>query len=108
MNPIPYPPQLNFPPPPIMAPIPLGVPPPYSVPPPSAVTPLAQAPSAMWTAAPQVQANIVNIPMPTIQCAGDPAVPPQVLMVIAGGAPDLMPPPGSAQGSVMGFDNMSI
>ena len=74
------------------------------------VTPLAPAPSAMWAAAPQVQANMVNIPAPAIQCAGDPAVPPQAPMVIVGGAPDLMPPPppGSAQGSVMGFDNMSI
>ena len=45
MNPIPYPPQLNFPPPPIMAPIPLGVPPPpYPMLPPPVAAPAAPAP----------------------------------------------------------------
>ena len=63
------------------------------MPPLTAVTPLAPAPSAMQTAAPQAQANVVNIPMPTIQHTGDPAVLCQADVVIVGGAPDPTPPP---------------
>ena len=114
MNPIPYPPQLNFPPPPIMAPIPLGVPPPpYPVPPPPAATPLVPAPAVMQAAAPQAQANVVNIPVPATQpIAAQPAVPPQAPVVVMGGAsnPAPPPPPGFIQGGgpVSNFDNESI
>ena len=110
MNPIQYPPQLNFPPPPIVAPIPLGVPPPpYSLPPLPIVTPLASVPSTMWAIAPQAQANVVNVPVPIAQPTVNPAAPAMAPVLMAGGAPDPMPPPppGSALGSVMGFDNMS-
>ena len=42
LNPIQYPPQLNFPPPPLMTPILIGIPPPpYSLPPPPIAAPLA-------------------------------------------------------------------
>ena len=111
MNPIPYPPQLNFPPPPIVAPF-LWVfpPPPYSLPPPPTVAPLAPVPSTTWAIAPQAQANVMNVPVPTAQPTVNPAAPTTAPMLMAGGAPDPMPfpPPGSAPGSVMGFDNMSV
>ena len=46
LNPIQYPPQLNFPPPPLMTPIPIGVPPsPYSLPPPPIDTSTISDPS---------------------------------------------------------------
>ena len=94
MNPIPYPPLMNFPPPPIVAPIPLGVPPPpYSMPPPPTVTHLTSVPSAMQAVVPQAQANVVNIPVPTAQPTGGPVAPPQAPTVLAGGAPDPTPPP---------------
>ena len=114
MNPIPNPPQLNFPPLPIMAPIPLGVPPPpYPAPPLPAATPLVPALAVMQAAAPQVQANVVNIPMPATQpIAVQPVVPPQAPMVVAGGAPNTTspPPPRSIQGGglMSDFDNESI
>ena len=111
MNPVPYPPQLNFPPPPIMAPIPLEVPPPpYSLPPPPIAAPLAPAPPAMQAVATPVQANVVNTPVPTTQPIANPATPTTAPLLVAGGAPDPMPhpPPGSPPGSVIDFDNMSI
>ena len=89
MNPIPYPPQLNFPPPPIMAPIPLGVPPPpYSLPPPPIAAPLAPAPPAMQAVAMLVQANVANAPVPIIQPIANPATPTTAPVLVAGGAPE--------------------
>ena len=111
MNPIPYPPQVNFPLPPIMAPIPLGVPPPpYSLPPPPIATLLAPVPPATQAVTPQAQANMVNAPAPITQPVANPAVPVTAPMLVAGGAPDPMPPPppGSPLGSAIDFDNMSI
>ena len=94
MNPIPYSPQLNFPPAPIVAPIPLGVPPPpYSLPPLPTVTPLAPVPSTMWAIAPQAQANMVNVPVPIAQPTVNPAAPTMAPVLMAGGAPNPMPPP---------------
>ena len=63
----------------------------------------------MQAVAPHAQANVVNIPAPTAQPTGGPVAPPQAPVVPAGGAPDPMPPPppGSAQGSMIDFDNMS-
>ena len=85
MNPIPYPPQLNFPPPPIMAPILLGVPPPpYSLPPPPITALLAPAPPAMQAVAPQVQANVVNAPALITQPIANPAAPITAPMLVAG------------------------
>ena len=73
MNPIPYPPQLNFPPPPIMAPIPLGAPPPpYPMLPPPVAAPAAPAPVTTQAAAPMAWANVVNTPAPTAQASGGP------------------------------------
>ena len=113
MNPIPYSPQLNFPPPPIMAPVPLGVPPPYPMLPPPVAAPAAPAPvTTRVAAAPLAWANMVNTPAPTAQPVGDPIRPPQAPVVVAGGAPNPMPPLplGSIQGrgSIVDFDNMSI
>ena len=111
MNPIPYPPQLNFPPPPIMAPIPLGVPPPpYSLLPPPIAIPLAPVPPAMQAVAAQVQANVVNVPVPIAPPIANPAAPITAPVLVVGGAPDPTPPPppGSPLGSVIDFDNMSI
>ena len=97
-----------------MASIPLGVPPPlYLVPPLPAATPLVPALAVMQAAAPQAQANVVNIPIPTTQpIAAQPVVPPQAPMVVMGGAPNPTPPhpPGSIQGGgpTSDFDNESI
>ena len=102
MNPILYPPQVNFPLPPTMAPILLGVPPfPYSLPPPPIATPLAPVPPVMQAVTPQAQA---------VQPVANPAVPVAAPMLVAGGAPDPTPPPppGSPLGSVIDFDNMSV
>ena len=111
MNPIQYPPQLNFPPPPLMTPIPLGVPPPpYSLPPPPITALLAPAPLAMQAVAPPVQANVVNAPIPITQPVVNPVAPAAALVLVAGGAPDPSPPPppGSEPGSMVDFDNMSV
>ena len=64
----------------------------------------------MQAVAPQAQANIVNIPVPTAQPMGGPVAPPQAPVVPAGGAPEPTPPPppGFAQGSMIDFDNMSV
>ena len=111
MNPIQYPPQLNFPPPPLMIPIPLGVPPPpYSLPPPPIAAPLAPAPLATQTVAPLVQANMANAPIPIAQPVVNPVVPAAAPVLVAGGAPDPSPPPppGSEPGSTADFDDMSV
>ena len=111
MNPIPYPPQLNFPPPPIIAPIPLGLPPPpYSLPPPPIAAPLAPALPATQVVATPVQAKVVNTPAPITQPIANPATPATAPVLVAGGVPDPMPPPspGSPLGSAIDFDNMSV
>ena len=111
MNPIPYPPQLNFPPPPIIAPILLGVPPHlYSLPPLPITALLAPALPAMQVVAAPVQANLVNIPAPITQPIANPATPAAAHVLVAGGPPDPTPctPPGSPLGSVIAFNNISI
>ena len=111
MNPIQYPPQLNFPPPPLMTPIPLGVPPPpYSLPPPPIAAPLAPAPPATQAVAPPVQANVANAPIPITQPVANPVAPAAAPVLMAGGPPDPLPPPppGSELGSAADFDNMSV
>ena len=111
MNPIQYPPQLNFPPPPLMTPIPIGVPPPpYSLPPPPIAAPLTPALLAMQLVAPLVQANMANAPIPFAQPVVNPVAPVAALVLVAGGAPDPLPPPppGSEPGSAVDFDNMSV
>ena len=105
MNPIQYPPQLNFPPPPMMTPIPLGVPPPpYSLPPPPITAPLAPAPPATQAVAMLVQANMANAPIPIAQPVANPVTPAAALVLVTGGMPDPSPPPplGSEPGSVIG------
>ena len=111
INPIQYPPQLNFPPPPLMTPIPLGVPPPpYSLPAPPMAAPLAPAPPATQVIALPVQANVVNAPIPITQPVANPVAPAAALVLVAGGAPDPSPPPppGSEPGSAADFNNMSV
>ena len=106
MNPIPYPPQLNFPPPPIIPP------PPYPMLPPPVAAPTIPPPVTTWAAAPLAQANMVNTPAPTAQPVGDPFGPPQAPVVVVGGALDPMPPPllGFVQGRgpVIDLNNMSV
>ena len=110
MNPIQYPPQLNFPPPPLMTPIPLGVPPPYSLPPPPIAALLAPALPATQTVVPPVQANVANAPAPITQPVANPVAPATALVLVAGGPPDPSPPPppGSELGSAADLDNMSV
>ena len=82
INPILYPPQLNFPPPPIIAPIPLGIPPPpYPMLPPSVTTPAAPAPVMTHVATPLAQANAMNVPAPAALPVGGPMASPQAPVV---------------------------
>ena len=111
LNPIQYPPQLNFPPPPLMTPILIGVPPPpYSLPPPPITAPLAPAPLATQAVAPPVQANMASTPILTAPPAANPVAPATALVLMAGGPPDSLPAPaaGSELGSAADFDNMSV
>ena len=111
LNPIQYPPQLNFPPPPLMTPILIGVPPPpYSLPPPPITALLAPAPLATQAIAPPVQANMASAPIPTASPVVNPVAPATALVLMAGGPPDPSPPPppGSEPGSTADFDNMSV
>ena len=111
MNPVQYPPQLNFPPTPLMTPIPLGVPPPpYSLPSAPITALLAPAPPAMQAVALLVQANVANAPIPIPQPVANPIAPVTALVLVTGGAPDPLPPPpsGSEPGSTVDFDNISI
>ena len=111
LNPIQYPPQLNFPPPPLMAPIPIGVPPPpYSLPPPPITAPLVPAPLATQAIAPVVQANVASTTIPTAPPVANPVAPAAAPVMMVGGPPDPLPPPppGSEPGSAADFDNMSV
>ena len=111
MNPIQYPPQLNFPPPPLITPIPLGVPPPpYSLPPLPIAALLAPVPLATQAAALLVQANVANAPITITQPVANPVASAAALVLVAGEAPDPSPPPppGSEPGSAADFDNMSV
>ena len=111
VNPIPYPPQVNFPPPPIMTPIPMGVlPPPYPLPPPPIPAPLMPAPLVTQAVAPVAQASMASITIPTPAPVVNPVAPAVALVIAAGGPPDLLPPPppGSGPGSMADFDNMSV
>ena len=111
MNPIQYPPQLNFPPSPLMTPILLGVPPPpYSLPLPPITAPLAQVLPATQAAALAVQANMANAPINIAQPVANPVAPAAAPVLVARGAPDPSPPPppGSEPGSTADFDNMSV
>ena len=109
LNPIQYPPQLIFPPTPLMTPILIGVPPPpYSLPPPPIAAPLAPALPATQAVAPPVQANVASTPIPTAQPVVNPVAPAAALVLMAGGPPDPLPPPGSELGSTADFDNMSV
>ena len=111
VNPMPYPPQVNFPPPPIMTPIPMGVPPPpYPLPPPPIPAPLMPAPPVTQAVASVAQASVASITVPTPAPVANPVAPAAALVIVAGGPPDLSPPPppGSGPGSVADFDNMSV
>ena len=111
LNPMPYPPHVNFPPPPIMTPIPIGVPPPpYSLPPPPILAPLMPAPLVTQAVAPAVQTNVASITIPTPTPVANPVAPAAALVIVVGGPPDPLPPPppGSEPGSVADFDNMSV
>ena len=111
LNPMPYPPQVNFPPPPIMTPIPIGVtPPPYSLPPPPILALLMPAPLVTQAIAPVVQASMASVTIPTPTPVVNPVAPATALVIVAGGPPDPLPPPppGSEPGSVADFDNMSV
>ena len=93
LNPIQYPPQLNFPPPPLMTPILIGVPPPpYSLPPPPIAALLAPALLAMQVVAPPVQANVASAPIPRAPPAVNPVAPATAPVLMAGGPPDPLPP----------------
>ena len=76
LNPMPYPPQVNFPPPPIMTPIPIGVPPPpYPLPPPPIAALMMLAPPVTQAIAPAVQANVASITIPTPAPVANPSRP---------------------------------
>ena len=111
LNPMPYPPQINFLPPPIMTPIPIGVPPPpYSLPPPSMLAPLMPAPLVTQAIAPAVQANVASVTIPTPTPVANPVALATALVIVVGGPPDPLPPPppGSEPGSMADFNNMSV
>ena len=111
LNPMPYPPQVNFPPPPIMTPIPIGVPPPpYSLPPPPILAPLTPAPPVTQAVAPAVQANVASITISTPTPVVNPVALAAALVIVVGGPPDPLPtpPPGSEPGSAADFNNMSV
>ena len=111
LNPMSYPPQVNFPPPPIMTPIPIGVHPlPYPLPPPPIAAPLMPAPLATQAIAPAVQANVASITIPTPTPVANPVALATALVMMMGGPPDPLPPPppGSEPGSAADFDNMSV
>ena len=111
LNPMPYPPQVNFPPPPIMTPILIAVPPPpYSLPPPPILAPLMPAPPVTQAVAPVAQASMASITIPTPTPVVNPVAPATAPVIVVGGPPDPSPPPppGSEPGSVADFDNMSV
>ena len=111
VNPMPYPPQVNFPPPPIMTPILMGVPPPpYSLLPPPILAPLVPPPPATQAIALVAQASLANATIPTPTPVANPVAPAAASVIVAGGPPDPSPPPppGSEPGSIADFDNMSV
>ena len=111
LNPMSYPPQVNFPPPPIMTPIPIGVPPPpYSLPPPPIAALLVPAPLAIQAIAPAVQPNVASITIPTPAPVVNMVALAAALVMMVGGPPNPSPPPppGSEPGSTADFNNMSV
>ena len=93
LNPMPYPPQVNFPPPPIMTPIPIGVPPPpYPLPPPPITAPLMPAPLVTQAIAPAVQANVASITIPPTTPVVNPVALATAPVMMVGGPPDPSPP----------------
>ena len=111
LNPMSYPPQVNFPPPPIMTPIPIGIPPPpYSLPPPPITAPLMPVPLVTQAVAPVVQRSVASITIPTPTPVPNPVASAAAPVIVVGGPPDPSPPPppGSEPGSVADFDNMSV
>ena len=82
INPIPYPPQLNFPLPPIITPNHLEVPPPlYPMLPPPVTAPAAPAPVVTHAATPPAWADMMNVPVPAALPVGGPMASPQVPVV---------------------------
>ena len=85
LNPMPYPPQVNFPPPPIMTPVLIGVPPPpYSWPPPPILAPLMPAPPVTQAIAPVAQASVASITIPTPAPVVNPVAPAAALVIVVG------------------------
>ena len=75
VNPIPYPPPVNFPPPPIMTPILMGVPPPpYPLPLPPIPAPLMPAPLVTQAVDPVAHASMTSITIPTPTPVANPVV----------------------------------